>query len=245
MVDLARAAGQLVGLPLAGVARMRHGKPMHPRGAVFSAVLERWGSGTGVAWGVSWLDAAEPRAAVVRLSRGAGLPSPFPDLLGLAVRLPSDTGPPVDLLLSSTGRSPLGRLLPAPRRDAAAFYSSIMGYRSDRGTLRLAALPEDDAVSSEPGPLAHEVARDGVSFTLAAAEGRGRWVPFGRLVLGDPAEPLDPGIRFDAVLNPPPGLVADGPMARFRSPAYARARVASTREGRGPADHSMGFGTGS
>ncbi len=224
MVDLPRMAGRVVGIALGALARLRRGKPMHPRGAVFSAVLERHGGGA--TWGVPWLDAAATDAAVVRLSRGAGLPAPLPDLLGLAIRLPTAGGAPVDLLLTTTGRGPLGRLLPAPRRDTAAIYSSIMGYRSDAGTLRIAALPEDDAVPSEPVPLATAVARDGLSNTLAVARGRGPWVPFGRLVLGAPAEPLDPDARFDAVLNPPPGLVPDGPMARFRAPAYARARRA-------------------
>ena len=226
--DLARAAGRLVGAPLAAVARLRSGKPMHPRGAVFSAVLERHGSGGDEAvWGVPWLDDAATDAAVVRLSRGAGLPAPLPDLLGLAVRLPSDTGARIDLLLSTTGRGAVTRLLPAPRRDTAAVYSSIMGYRSDAGTLRLAALPEDDGVPSEPAPLAEAVAREGLVFTLAVARGLGRWRPFGRLVLGGAAGPPDPGVRFDAVLNPPPGLVPDGPMARFRAPAYAKARAAA------------------
>ena len=224
MADLARAAGRLVGVPLAAVARLRRGKPMHPRGAVFSAVLERHGSD--VARGVPWLDEAGTQPVAVRLSRGAGLPAPLPDLLGLAVRLPSDSGAPIDLLLSSTGRGAVTRLLPAPRRDTAAVYSSIMGYRSDAGTLRIAALPEDDDLPSEPAPLAQAVARDGLSFTLAVARGLGPWVPFGRLVLGEPAGPLDPAIRFDAVLHPPPGLVPDGPMARFRAPAYAKARAA-------------------
>jgi hypothetical protein len=228
MVDLARVAGRLAGVALAGLARLRSGKPMHPRGAVFSAVLERHGSAADDAWDVPWLDTAATDAAVVRLSRGAGLPAPLPDLLGLAVRLPSASGPPVDLLLSTTGRGALTRLLPALRRDTAAFYSSIMGYRSDVGTLRIAALPEDDGVPSEPVPLAETVARGDVSFTLAAARGRGPWVPFARLTLYAAADPLDPGIRFDAVLNPPPGLVPDGPMARFRAPAYARARAAAT-----------------
>lgn len=76
-------------------------------------------------------------------------------------------------------------------------------------------------------PLADTVARGEVSFTLAVARGRGPWVPFARLTLSAPADPLDPGIRFDAVLNPPPGLIPDGPMARFRAPAYANARAAT------------------
>ena len=223
MVDLPRAAGRAVALPLAAVARLRRGKPMHPRGAVFSGVLERHGTG---AWGVPWLDDAATDAVVVRLSRGAGLPAPLPDLLGLAVRIPSAGGAPIDLLLTTTGRGPLGRLVPALRRDTAAVHSSIMGYRSDAGPLRIAALPDDDGVPSEPAPLAAEVARAGLSYTLAAARGRGPWVPFGRLLLGEPTQPLDPDVRFDAVLHPPPGLVPDGPMARFRAPAYARARTA-------------------
>jgi hypothetical protein len=227
--DLARTAGRLVGVPLAALARARGGKPMHPRGAVFPAVLERHGSvADDAAWGVPWLDTAATETAVVRLSRGAGLPRLLPDVLGLAVRLPADAGRPIDLLLSTTGRGPVTRLLPAPRRDTAAVYSSIMGYRSDAGTLRFAALPEDDGVPSEPAPLAEAVAREGLSFTLAVARRLGPWVPFARLALGDAAEPLDPAIRFDAVLHPPPGLVPDGPLARFRAPAYARARAAGS-----------------
>jgi hypothetical protein len=227
VTDLPHAAGRMVGAALGALARLRRGKPMHPRGAVFSAVLERHGTrDDDESWGVPWLDEAATDTAAVRLSRGAGLPAPLPDLLGLAIRLPSAGAAPIDLLLTTTGRGPVRRMLPAPRRDSAAVFSSIMGYRSDAGTLRIAALPEDDGVPSEPAPLAAAVVREGLSFTLAAARGRGPWVPFGRLVLGAPADPLDPDVRFDAVLNAPPGLVADGTMARFRAPAYARARRA-------------------
>ena len=43
MVDLPRRAGDVVAVPLGALARWRSGKPMHPRGAVFDAELERWG----------------------------------------------------------------------------------------------------------------------------------------------------------------------------------------------------------
>jgi hypothetical protein len=215
----------MVAVPLGALARWRGGKPMHPRGAVFDAVLER--QGAVVDRGVPWLDAVATDAAVVRLSRGAGLPSPFPDLLGLAVRLPRD-GAPVDLLLTTTGRGPLGRLLPLPRRDAAVVYSSIMAYRSDAGYLRLAAIPLTRGVPSDPASLAAAVGRDGLRFTLAVARGPGPWQPFATLTLTAPVPALDPDVRFDAVENPPPGLVPDGPMARFRAPSYARARAART-----------------
>jgi hypothetical protein len=196
---------------------------MHPRGGVYQAVLERQGSPT--AWGVPWLDEAGTQSVTARLSRGAGLPAPLPDLLGLAVSVPAADGP-VHLLLSSTGRGRLTRLLPVPRRDAACVYSSIMAYRSDAGPVRLAALPEDADVPSEPGPQADAVARRPLVFTLVAARGAGPWRRFGRLTLTGPERPLDPDLRFDAVRHPPPGLVADGPMARFRAPAYATARAA-------------------
>src|SRR5688572_11388278 len=65
VAGLSRGAGRLVAVPLGGLARWRGGKPMHPRGAVFEAVLERHG---GVPErGVPWLDAIGSAPAVVRL----------------------------------------------------------------------------------------------------------------------------------------------------------------------------------
>jgi len=222
-MSLARAAGRLAGVPLGALARRRQGKPMHPRGAVFDGMLER-GTGPEPA-GLAWLDEPGSDRVLVRLSRGAGLPARLPDLLGIAVRVPG--GPdddPVDLLLTSTATAPLLRMVPVPRVDAATAYTSIMGYRSDAGTLRLAALPEPRRAPSEPEPLAADVARHGLRFILAAARGQGPWRPFARLTLTARRGPLDPDVRFDAVRHPPHGLVPDGPMARFRAPAYAAAR---------------------
>ncbi len=229
MADLARAAGLVVAAPLAALARWRNGRPMHPRGAVFSAVLDRHGSGR--PWGIAFLDATARDDAVVRLSRGAGLPAPLPDLLGLAVRLDGGAGQPVDLLLSSTVPGPLARVVPALRRDAASVYGSIMAYSSTAGSIRLAALPTTGGIPSDPGPLAGSVARRPLVFELAAARGFGPWRRFARLTIRGAARPLDPDLRFDAVRHPPPGLVPDGPLARFRQPAYAAAQEA--RDGSG------------
>jgi hypothetical protein len=173
---------------------------------------------------------------VARISRGAGLPAPLPDVLGLAIRLPggSPGRAPIDLLLTTTGRGALTRLVPIPRRDAAAFYCSIMAYRSDAGAVRVAAVPEADGVPSEPAELADRVARRDLRFTLVAARGLGVWEPFGHLTLTDPVPALDPDVRFDAVQHPPPGLLPDGPMARFRAPAYAQARAGRDRSQRRP-----------
>ena len=225
MEDLARLAGRAAAVPLGTVARRRSGKPMHPRGVVLDAVLER--TGALADWGVPWLTGPGRDAAVVRLSRGAGLPAPLPDVLGLAVRLPGG-GRPVDLLLSSAGRGRWTRLLPVPRVDAAVPYSSIMGYRSVAGTLRLGAVPERPGrIGADPGPVA--AGAPGTAFLLLVARGRGRWLPFARLELAERAGEPDPDVRFDAVRHPPPGLLADGPMARFRAPAYAAAREGRSR----------------
>jgi len=203
--------GRLLGVLLAALARWRSGKPMHPRGVVHSGVLERMGSTP--PWGVPWLDEAARDAVVVRLSRGAGLPPSLPDLLGLAVRLSGPAGERIELLLSTTGTGRFGRFLPVPRRDPATTYGSIMGYRTDDGTLRLLAAGERTSGES-------------LVFVLAAARGTGPWRPFARLTLGAQGQSPDPDVRFDAVLHPPPGMVADGPLAHLRSPAYARARTA-------------------
>lgn len=218
MADLARAAGRVVAVPLAGLARVRRAKPMHPEGVVFAAVLTRRPLGVGV----SWLDTAGTDDVLVRLSRGAGLPARLPDLLGFALRLPGD--PPVDLLLSSTGRGRWTRLVPLLRRDAATGYGSIMAYRSTAGPVWLAALPQGGPLPSDAARL--RTAGQGRVVALSAAVGRGPWQPCGTVTLGAAADPVDPPVHFDAVLHAPPGLRADGPMARFRRPAYAAARQA-------------------
>ncbi|MDK3255571.1 phosphodiesterase [Blastococcus capsensis] len=222
MTELAQLAGRLVAVPLGAVARWRGGKPMHPRGVVLDAVLERHGGRP--PFGVPWLDAVATGEVVVRMSRGAGLPAPLPDVLGVAIRMIGDDGAPVDLLLSTTGRGPITRLIPVPRSDAAATYSSIMAYRSAAGPVRIAALPDAPSLPSDPEPVAREAAAGGVAFRLAAAVGAGEWRPFARLRATGARRPLEPAFRFDAVRNAPPGLTASGPMARFREPAYATAR---------------------
>ncbi|MGY2064350.1 phosphodiesterase [Blastococcus sp. SYSU DS0619] len=229
MRDLVEAAGGLVAVPLGVVARWRRGRPMHPRGAVLDAVLDR--HGVRPPFGVPWLDEVRSDRVVVRMSRGAGLPAPLPDVLGLAIRLPGDGGSPVDLLLSTSGSGPLTRRVPVPRRDAAAVHGSIMAYRTGAGPVRFAAFPERAGIPSDPAPLAAAADHGGVAFRLAAAVGSGEWRPFAALRVEAAHRPLEPAVRFDAVRHAPPGLAADGPLARFRAPAYATAREVGRRAG--------------
>ncbi|KGH46676.1 MULTISPECIES: hypothetical protein [Modestobacter] len=220
MLPVVDIAGRAVAVPLAALARARGAKPLHPRGLTFSARLERWGLPRET--GVPWLDSTGTDDVLVRLSRGAGLPRPLPDLLGFALRLPRD--PPVDLLLSSTGTGRWSRRVPVLRQDAGSSYGSIMAYGSAAGPVRLTAVPQRSGIPSDrPGLTVHG---PGLQITLCAAIGRGPDEPFAQVTLLRPTDPPDPAVHFDAVLHAPPGLAADGPMARFRHPAYAAARAA-------------------
>ena len=201
------------GALLAGVAaltgRVRTpARPLHPAGVVRRATIYRGGC----PWptGVPFVDGAGPAPAVVRLSRSVGTPEGWPDVLGLALRVPTPTGHG-DLLLASTGRSRAGRWLLQPRvHQAGATFASLMPYRSPTGPLLIAAWPSPD----------------GRVFTLAVARPWGDWSPFGHLeVLDEPVGPEDdPVISFDPVLNQVPGLESYAWAAALREGAYRAAR---------------------
>src|SRR3954447_16915988 len=137
----AAAAGSAAGAALrgvfAGVGRLRPtDKPLHPRGVVLPATVHRYGGaghhGGAGPFGVAWLDEPGADPALVRFSRGGGLPDALPDVLGIALRIDPDTQPG-DLLFATTGRGPIGRFLLRPRRAAtlaAATYSTLQPYRT-------------------------------------------------------------------------------------------------------------------
>lgn len=83
------------------------------------------------------------------------------------------------------------------------------------------------------GPLQEVLLPRRVAVTLAVAQGLGPWRRFATLTLGRPVAEIDSDVDFDAVRRPPPQLAADGPMARFRAPAYARGQRRRDRVRRG------------
>ena len=224
---LGRALAPLVGT----VARVRRSRPMHPDGAVLRGRLLRGGLHGPAATGVTWLDSAGDDDVVVRLSRGAGLPSGWPDVLGLSLR--HDGG---DVLLSSAGLRPLVRHVPLPARDPGRTgYCSLVPYRGPRGPVTIAALPRPPrSLPGDPRALAAALAAEPMRVVLAWAGVEGRWHPFARLDVGGPVggvgddvgEPDDvddADLRFDP-LRPPPGLEPYPWVARLRDPAYTAAR---------------------
>jgi hypothetical protein len=207
-----RVAGAILQGTFAAVARLRPTKkPLHPRGDTVSATIRRTGLSPGV--GVPWIDEAGVEDVVVRISRAIGLPAAWPDIRGMAIRVPIGPATHGDLLFATTGRRSLGRFVLVPARTAMSrTYSTLFPYRTASGPLLLAARPD--------GPD---------SFTLACASPRSAWRTFGRLKLeasapGDSTASGDVGPSFDPVLNQIPGLDYYPWAGSLREGSYRAAR---------------------
>ena len=186
---------------------------MHPRGAVFDAVLDADGSDP--PWGVPV--AGRDRRATTPSSGCPGVPVCRRRCRTCSAWRSGSRGStdPVDLLLTTAGRGAADPADSVPRRDTAAVYSSIMGYRSDAGVLRLAALPDGHGVPSEPAPLAAR-RRPGGSRLHAGRRRGGR--PVAALRPADPRRaPRSAGRRRPVRRRPEPAARAgarraDGPL---------------------------------
>jgi hypothetical protein len=147
----------------AGTA-LRGRRVFHPRGTTRTARVVVDG---GADRGSSLLDRPAEHRGVVRLSRGAGLPRPLPDVDGLALRLPGlgVGGGAVDLLVNSAWRYVFAPSV------VAGTWSSVLPYRTGTGRVVL--------LGARPRPG---------GFDLVVASPTGRWSGWGRLELGAPTE---------------------------------------------------------
>ncbi|URN13908.1 phosphodiesterase [Streptomyces radiopugnans] len=216
------------------LARLRHAPAFHPDGLTCTGELAMPGP-QGTAWGVPWLDGLGRYECVVRLSRGAGLPRPLPDWLGLAVRALDAGGPgrPVDLLLTSSARPPvLRRLPPAARRRAGRPVQQsahLPGRRARHGAGRLPAPSRLRPVHGSPPALRRALVDGPLVFDLRAAELTGRWRTFAVLTVRSPLrEPPRSTPGFDVHRNSLPELAPGTAFAAVRPAAYE-----GSREGRG------------
>jgi hypothetical protein len=202
LAGTADAVGRVLSRLTAGVAAWRSPeKPLHPDGLLFAGTLRR--SGTPEACGVPWLDDAATDEVIVRVSRAVGLPSPLPDISGLALRLPG----PADVLLASTGWDPVSRHLLLPALRAGQPLTTLLPYRTACGPVVLGARPVAER-----------------RFALFWARVGHGWRPLGSLTLDEPL-PDDSRVSFDPVLNRPPGLEQYPWVVRIRERAYATARA--------------------
>jgi hypothetical protein len=213
-----------------GLAKLQRGRAFHPRGMAFEASIRP------TELGVRVLPINEPGRALVRLSKGAGLPSRIPDVFGLGLRLPDAHGPDrhQDVLLSTAiGDPPVLRhlLLPTMGADRRR-YSSLLPYRH-RGRLVLLGARYAGPRRSAPLRIADldDAARAGaLAFDLAVARLYGPWRAIARVTLERrlPAAEAE-RLRFHP-WNTSPQLPLVGPMSRLRVPAYEASHRAATSE---------------
>jgi hypothetical protein len=197
----------------------RGARIFHPRGAGYRGTLRVRSPVPGYA-GVPLLSEPGEHEALMRLSRGAGLPAPLPDVLGLSVRLVDVHGPGrhQDFLLVTSLDAPLLHhvLLPTWRGALEHTYSSVLPYRVGEA-LRL--------VGACPAP-----AGAGLGFRLALAPLGGRWSAVADVEAGERLSDEETERLAFTPWNTGGGIRPAGALNALRRASYR-----GSQAGRGPA----------
>lgn len=141
--------------------------------------------------GAELFDRGEPAAAVVRMSRSAGLPESLPDPCGLAFRVPDayGRGRHQDFLLVTSGYAPVARHLLLPSGGFAdRSYSSLLPYRVGGEHLLVGAEPLDATEGLTLAELREREYGD-LTFALTLATPTGPWQRVARLRLEERLPP--------------------------------------------------------
>lgn len=208
---------------------IRGARTFHPIGAAFEAtftVVEPAGVG------VELLDTPGTHDAVVRLSRGVGLRPPWPDVLGLALRVLDAHGPGAhqDQLLVTSGERPIVRHLFVPTTSFDSIrFSSLLPYRlGDRDVLFGARSDDLDRRRLLLNDIGREGATIPVRFSIDIATPRGAWEPVARLDIGRQLSgPTAEGLRFNPA-NTGGGIKAIGMMQAVRRLSYGASQAGSS-----------------
>jgi len=206
------AAGAVLGAGFGLAARVRRNKPIHPAGSVGTGVLEVATPAPHL--GVPLLAEPGRHDCLVRWSRSAGVPSPLPDVEGLALRiLDAGDGRVADLLFASSGEGTLTRYTPLPRRPRShGPLSTLLPVAGDTGPLMFLVEPLDD----EDPPI---------TWRLSVADARSDWRAVATLAV---TWGHDEAVRFDPVEHQLPGTQQYRLVRMLREPAYAMARLGAT-----------------
>jgi hypothetical protein len=195
----AAAVGPVVAAGFYALAALRRRRALHPTGIGYQGRL-RVPNDSPPRPGVPLFQAGATHPAILRFSRGAGLPEQLPEALGVAIKLPDAHGPGVDqdlLLTSSTDRPLLRRLLFPARSFLHGAFSSALPYDlgSERVVLLLVPMPTNAGRSAGGvgrrrvgGALAElgAATTDGLSFELRTARSLGRSQPLATVTAGPP-----------------------------------------------------------
>jgi hypothetical protein len=205
------------------LSRLRGGRrSLHPIGVGFEASFVVDSGQTGV----ELFDSPGSHRALVRFSRGAGLPEPLPDILGIAVRVIDAHGPGAhqDFLLATSSSLPVAHhaLLPAWTFFDRTF-SSVLVYSVAGSSRLVGAVPRSEVPhggDSGLGGVALAASRGLLSYDLVLAPPFGRFSSVARIDVGDrlPDEESE-RLRFN-VWNTGGGIRPAGPFQGLRLPAY-------------------------
>jgi hypothetical protein len=229
----AAAAGPAVAAGFYALAALRRRRSLHPTGIGYQGWLQVPNDSPPRS-GVPLFQAGATHPAILRFSRGAGLPDPLPDALGVAIKLPDAHGPGVDqdlLLTSSTDRPLLRRLLFPARSFVRGAFSTALPYDfgSERVVLLLA--PVLTSAGRSAGGVGHRggggalaelraVAANGIQFELRTAKSFGRSQPLATVTAGASlsAEQTE-ALRFNPWTTGP-GIRPSGWLNLLRDAAY-------------------------
>ncbi len=169
-------------------------------------------------YGVPLLDEPGQHPALVRLSRSLGLPPGWPDISGLAVRLPDvhGAGSSQDLLFIGSGGPPLLRQLIVLARGRPRWYSTISVYdlAGRRRLLGARVLPGAGAVE------------EGIAVDIWAATRTGAWERLGTLRTDERLAPAESErLAFDVTRNTGGALTPYGPVHALRHRSYRQAQL--------------------
>jgi hypothetical protein len=243
----AAAAGPALAAGFYALATVRRRRSLHPVGMGYQGWLQVPDECPRRP-GVPLFQAGATHPALLRFSRGAGLPEPLPDALGAAIKLPDAHGPGVDqdlLLTSSTDRPLLRRLLFPARSFVRGAFSTALPYDLGSNRVVLLLVPahsnagrsaDGDGHRPAGGALAElRATADGLRFELRTGRSFGHSQPLATLRLGAPlpAEQTE-ALRFNPWTTGP-GIRPAGWLNLLRDVAYRasqRGRSRGTRPGR-------------
>jgi hypothetical protein len=221
---VAALGGRMLRAVFAGLLILRRPRPIHPRGVALTGTV-RWLPGA-VPAGLEWVDRPPTtftQVVTARMSRSVGLPIPWPDIIGLALRFSTPAGS-ADLELASTGFGFPSRFWLAPQRSPSkARLTTLLPYQGENGPVLIGA--RTLSPHTLPPALSEvRAALERASWTLCLyhATPTGRWHPFATIELTSAPGPIDSPLRFDAGRNPLPGSREYGWVRALRDPSYRR-----------------------
>jgi hypothetical protein len=195
---------------------------------------------------VPLFQAVATHQALIRFSRGAGLPEPLPDALGVAIKLPDAHGPGVDqdlLLTSSIDRPLLRRLLFPARSFVRGAFSTALPYDFGNERVVLLLVPGRVGIRRSAGETSHRpvggalaelraVAANSLELELRTAKSFGHSQPLATVTVGPPlSADQTEALRFNPWTTGP-GIHPSGWLNLLRDAAYQasqRGRVRNTR----------------